>query len=128
LIAGINDSPDNQACGRFKKKEKGFMNEFRGAEHSDEAMLMLDLSDEALENAAGSVWEKRGAMTLAFYSAIEQVLASCSPSCRTVLRRLARRWPPGASSPFLAPIYFHLPRVRRVPPVWPFDNFISVEF
>ena len=35
------------------------MNEFRGAEHSDEAMLMLDLSDKALENAAGSVWRRR---------------------------------------------------------------------
>jgi len=65
------------------------MNEFKRTEHGDEAMLMLDLSDEALENAAGSVWEKAGALTLAFCSgidscpssvrlkAIEQVLASC---------------------------------------------------
>jgi len=44
----------------------------------DEAMLMLDLSDEALENAAGSVWEKAGAMTLAFRSGID----SCPSSVR----------------------------------------------
>ena len=57
------------------------MNDFRGAEHSDEAMLMLDLSDEALENAAGcmgSVWEKAGALTLAFCSGID----SCPSSVR----------------------------------------------
>jgi hypothetical protein len=54
------------------------MNEFNGAEHSDEAMLMLDLSDEALENAAGSVWEKAGALTLAFCSGID----SCPSSVR----------------------------------------------
>ena len=36
------------------------MNEFIGAEHADEAMLMLDVSDEVLENAAGSVREKAG--------------------------------------------------------------------
>ena len=41
------------------------MNEFIGAEHADEAMLMLDVSDEVLENAASSVREKAGAMTLA---------------------------------------------------------------
>ena len=54
------------------------MNEFKGAEHSDEAMLMLDLSDEALENAAGSVGEKAGALTLAFCSGID----SCPSSVR----------------------------------------------
>jgi hypothetical protein len=60
------------------KKEKGLMNEFSGAEHRDEAMLMLALSDQALENAAGSVWEKAGAMTLAFCSGID----SCPSSVR----------------------------------------------
>ena len=54
------------------------MNEFRGAECSDESMLMLDLSDEALENVAGSVWTKAGAMTLAFCSGID----SCPSSVR----------------------------------------------
>jgi hypothetical protein len=54
------------------------MNEFSGAEHRDEAMLMLALSDQALENAAGSVWEKAGAMTLAFCSGID----SCPSSVR----------------------------------------------
>ena len=54
------------------------MNEFKRAEHGDEAMLMLDLSDEALENAAGSVWEKAGALTLAFCSGID----SCPSSVR----------------------------------------------
>jgi hypothetical protein len=33
------------------KKEKGLMNEFSGAEHRDEAMLMLALSDQALESS-----------------------------------------------------------------------------
>ena len=73
------------------------MNEFIGAEHADEAMLMLDVSDEVLENAAGSVREKAGAMTLAFCSGIEpsnRLLASCfQPNCRTDLRRLTRRQP-----------------------------------
>ncbi len=46
------------------------MNEFNGAEHSDEAMLMLDLSEE--------VWEKAGAMTFAFCSGID----SCPSSVR----------------------------------------------
>lgn len=58
--------------------EKGLMNEFIGAEHADEAMLMLDVSDEILENAAGSVREKAGAMTLAFCSGID----SCPSSVR----------------------------------------------
>ena len=89
------------------------MNEFRGAEHSDEAMLMLDLSDEALENAAGSVWEKAGSDDARFLlraSIAAQVVSGVEgqvnrfrppvfqPSCRTVLRRLTRRQPPGASS------------------------------
>ena len=54
------------------------MNEFMGAKHNDEAMLILDLSDETLENAAGSVWEKAGALTLAFCSGID----SCPSSVR----------------------------------------------
>ena len=54
------------------------MNELREAEHSDEAMLMLALSDESLENAADSVREKAGAMTLAFCSGID----SCPSSVR----------------------------------------------
>jgi hypothetical protein len=62
-------------CGLFKKG-KYLMNEFRGAEHSGEAMLILDLSDEVLENAAGSVGEKAGAFTLAFCSGIDTCLSS----------------------------------------------------
>jgi hypothetical protein len=54
------------------------MNEFIEAKHADEAVLMLDVSDEVLENAAGSVWEKAGAMTLAFCSGID----SCPSSVR----------------------------------------------
>jgi len=54
------------------------MNEFIGAQHADEAMLTLDVSDEVLENAAGSVREKAGAMTLAFCSGID----SCPSSVR----------------------------------------------
>jgi hypothetical protein len=58
--------------------EKGLMNEFIGAQHAGEAMLTLDVSDEVLENAAGSVREKAGAMTLAFCSGID----SCPSSVR----------------------------------------------
>jgi hypothetical protein len=58
--------------------EKGLMNEFIEAQHADEAMLTLDVSDEVLENAAGSVREKAGAMTLAFCSGID----SCPSSVR----------------------------------------------
>jgi hypothetical protein len=47
------------------------MNEFREAVHGDEAMLTLDLPDEALENAAGSVWEKASAVTLSFCSGLD---------------------------------------------------------
>ena len=54
------------------------MNEFIGVQHADEAMLMLEVSDEVLENAAGSVREKAGAMTLAFCSGID----SCPSSVR----------------------------------------------
>ena len=54
------------------------MNELTGAVHRDDSMLIFDLSDEALENAAGSVWEKAGALTLAFCSGID----SCSSSVR----------------------------------------------
>ena len=60
------------------KMEKGLMNEFIGVQHADEAMLMLEVSDEVLENAAGSVREKAGAMTLAFCSGID----SCPSSVR----------------------------------------------
>lgn len=54
------------------------MNKFIGAQHADEAMLTLDVSDEVLENAAGSVREKAGALTLAFCSGID----SCPSSVR----------------------------------------------
>ncbi len=47
------------------------MSEFIGAKNSDEAMLMLDVSDAALENAAGSIWEKAAAVTLAFCSGFD---------------------------------------------------------
>lgn len=47
------------------------MNEFREANNSAEAMLVLDVSDEALESAAGSVWEKAAAVTLAFCSGLD---------------------------------------------------------
>ena len=57
--------------------EKGLMNEFIRVEHADEAMLMLDFSDEVLENAAGSVREKAGAMTLAFCSGIDSCQVVC---------------------------------------------------
>ena len=36
-------------------------------------MLTLDLPDEALENAAGSVWEKAGAVTLSFCSGLDKL-------------------------------------------------------
>ncbi len=47
------------------------MIEFREANNGAEAMLLLDVSDEALESAAGSLWEKAAAVTLAFCSGID---------------------------------------------------------
>jgi hypothetical protein len=46
------------------------MNDLTAAEH-DDAMPFFDLSDEAIEMAAGSVWGKAGAFTLAFCSGID---------------------------------------------------------
>jgi hypothetical protein len=60
------------------KMEKGLMKRIIGAGHADQAMLILDVPDEILENAAGSVREKAGAMTLAFCSGID----SCPSSVR----------------------------------------------
>ena len=107
------------------------MNEFKRTEHGDEAMLMLDLSDEALENAAGSVWEKAGALTLAFCSgidscpssvrlkAIEQVLASCFSAKLSNCSEAFDEVPtPGTSSIFLTLVYCHLPRIALAPPAW----------
>ncbi|MGB6285578.1 MAG: hypothetical protein WBG18_14350 [Xanthobacteraceae bacterium] len=48
------------------------MNEFSGAPYSDEAILTVDVSDEAIESAASAAWgKKRAALTLAFCSRID---------------------------------------------------------
>ena len=47
------------------------MNDFGRIEQIDEAILIYDVSDEAIENAAGSVREKAGAVTLAFCSGLD---------------------------------------------------------
>ena len=44
------------------------MSEFSDASQSDEAILVFDIADEAIEVAAGAVWEKGAAVTLAFCS------------------------------------------------------------
>ena len=44
---------------------------FGRIEQIDEAILIYDVSDEAIENAAGSVREKAGAVTLAFCSGLD---------------------------------------------------------
>jgi hypothetical protein len=38
---------------------------------TDEINLTYDVSDEALESAAGAVWEKAGAFTLSFCSGLD---------------------------------------------------------
>jgi len=47
------------------------MNDFGQFEQTDEAMLICDVPDEAIENAAGSVKEKAGAFTLSFCSGLD---------------------------------------------------------
>jgi len=47
------------------------MNDFGQFEQTDEVMLICDVPDEAIENAAGSVKEKAGAFTLAFCSGVD---------------------------------------------------------
>ena len=50
---------------RFVMKDLGQI------EQTDEAMLIYEVSDEAIENAAGSVKEKVGAFTLSFCSGFD---------------------------------------------------------
>jgi hypothetical protein len=38
---------------------------------TDEINLTYEVSDEALESAAGAVWEKAGALTLSFCSGLD---------------------------------------------------------
>jgi hypothetical protein len=47
------------------------MNEFDSAPQNDHALLIVDVSDEAMESAAGSVWGKSAALTLAFCSGLD---------------------------------------------------------
>jgi hypothetical protein len=47
------------------------MNEFDGGPYGDQALLTVDVSDEAMEAAAGSVWGKSAAVTLAFCSGLD---------------------------------------------------------
>jgi hypothetical protein len=43
----------------------------RKVDLTDEINLTYDVSDEALESAAGAVWEKAGALTLSFCSGLD---------------------------------------------------------
>ena len=47
------------------------MIEFSGAPYTDQAILTVDVSDEAIESAASAAWEKSAALTLAFCSGID---------------------------------------------------------
>jgi hypothetical protein len=47
------------------------MNDSREIDITDEMNLSYDVSDEALESAAGAVREKAGAFTLAFCSGLD---------------------------------------------------------
>jgi hypothetical protein len=47
------------------------MNDFDQIERTDEAILIYDVSDEAIENAAGLAKEKAGAFTLSFCSGLD---------------------------------------------------------
>ena len=52
-----------------EQKEQGY--ESTSIEQTEEEILSFDVSDEALEAAAGSVKEKAGAFTLAFCSGLD---------------------------------------------------------
>jgi len=47
------------------------MNELNGAAQNEQSVLSFDVSDEAIESAAGSVWGKSAAVTLAFCSGLD---------------------------------------------------------
>jgi len=47
------------------------MNDFGQFEQTDKVMVICDVPDEAIENAAGSVKEKAGAFTLSFCSGLD---------------------------------------------------------
>lgn len=47
------------------------MSELNGAAQNEQSVLVLDVSDEAIESAAASVWGKSGAVTLAFCSGLD---------------------------------------------------------
>jgi hypothetical protein len=47
------------------------MNELNGVAQNEQSVLILDVSDEAIESAAGSVWGKSAAVTLAFCSGLD---------------------------------------------------------
>jgi hypothetical protein len=47
------------------------MNELNGAVQNEQAILIFDVSDEAIESAAGSVLGKSAAVTLAFCSGLD---------------------------------------------------------
>ena len=47
------------------------MNDFGVIEQTDEAILIYDVSDGAIEDAAGSAKEKAAAFTLAFCSGLD---------------------------------------------------------
>jgi hypothetical protein len=47
------------------------MNGLSDASHSAEAILTIDVPDEAIESAACAVWGKSAALTLAFCSGLD---------------------------------------------------------
>ena len=47
------------------------MNELNGTAQNEQAVLILDVSDEAIESAAGFTWGKSAAVTLAFCSGLD---------------------------------------------------------
>jgi hypothetical protein len=53
------------------QNRRKLMNEFKDASQGDQAILVFDVSDEAIESAAGLVREKGAAVTLAFCSGLD---------------------------------------------------------
>jgi hypothetical protein len=66
---GIDFGLASQVDGGQNRRK--FMKEFNSASQCDQAILVSDVSDEAIESAAGSVWEKGAAVTLAFCSGLD---------------------------------------------------------
>jgi hypothetical protein len=52
-------------------KQENPMSELNGATQNEQSVLIFEVSDETIESAAGSVWGRSAAVTLAFCSGLD---------------------------------------------------------